>query len=198
MLQAPKQQTNRIIAPQGTHSARVIGLIQIGTVLNEWQGEEKWLEKIRLTWELPEELHVFKEGEDKKPLVISQEYTHSMGLKSNLRPIVEGIVGVALQDEEAYGFDLEQLLNLPCLITVVHGESKTGSKYAKVKSTAPVMRGMAVPEAFNPIKVLTYENWDKDQFEALPKFVQDEMKSSKQYQLKFQTSEGIDVNDMPF
>lgn len=196
MLQAPRQNVNKVIVPIGTHKARVISLVQIGTVETEYLGETKWLEKVRITWELPEEMREFKEGEDKKPLVISQEYTHSMGSKSNLRPIVENMFGIALQDEEAYNFDLESLINHPCLITIVHGESKTGAKYAKVKSTAPLMREMTVPEAFNPLKVLTYEKWNQNDFEALPSFIQEEMKGSKQYQNKFDNKpEDVEYNE---
>ena len=90
-LVAPRSQ-ERILAPEGTHKARLVGLVQLGTVPVEWAGETKWLEKVRLTFELPEELHKFKEDETEKPVVISQEYTLSMGEKSNLRPVVEGII----------------------------------------------------------------------------------------------------------
>lgn len=181
MLKAPKQPQNKVLAPAGTHLATCIGLIQVGTVKTEYMGEEKWIEKVRLTFELPTELHVFKEGEEPKPFVVSMEFSHSMGPKSNLRPIVEGIIGVDLKDEEAYSFDLEELLGKPCLITIAHQESKAGNKYILIKSTAPLMKGMEVPKQINPSRILTYEKWDAEYFNSLPDFIKDKMKESKQY-----------------
>ena len=58
---AKVQNTPRTLPPEGTHIARVIGLINIGTIKEEYMGELKEQQKIRLTFELPEELHVFKE-----------------------------------------------------------------------------------------------------------------------------------------
>lgn len=203
MLQAPKPQTTRVLPPKGTHLATCVGLIQIGTIESNFKdqnGEAQWSEKIRLTFELPEELHTFK-GEDKKPLVVSQEYTHSMGSKSNLRPIVEGILDVALQDEEAYAFDLEELLGRSCLITLAHQDSKKGTTYAVIKSTAPLMKSMVKPAQINPSKILTYEKWDKEYFDSLPDFIKDTMRGSKQYKITFGTTEKLeDLNpdDIPF
>lgn len=201
MLTAPKS-TEKVLAPAGTHKARCVGLIQIGTVPVEWQGEVKQLEKIRLTFELPEELHKFKEEEEEKPVVISQEYTLSMGEKSNLRPIIEGIIGTALLQNEAESFDVETILGMPCLLSIKHKVSeKTKNKFAVVDTTAPLMKGMTVPEAINPIKVLTYERWNQEEFDKLPSFIQDKMKTSKQYIEKFgtqPTTDDIGAGDIPF
>lgn len=193
-LPTPKQQMNRILPPEGTTIATCIGLIQIGTVETEYAGETKWIEKIRLTWELPNETHEFKEGEGKKPLVVSQEYSHSMGTKSNLRPIVEGMT-TTLSDEEAYAFDLEQLVGRSCLITLGHRESKVGTKYVVVKSTSPLMKGMEQPVQVNPSKILTYENFDQKEFEKLPQFLQDQMKESKQYQARLTPQQMQDIKN---
>lgn len=201
MLKAPTNNTPRILAPEGTHIATCIGLIQIGTVKTEYLGEEKWIEKVRITFELPEELHEFKEGEDKKPLVVSQEYSHSMGSKSNLRPIVEGILGIALHDEEAYNFDLEEIIGKSCLITLAHNESKKGTKYVVIKSTAPLMKNMTKPAQINPSKILTYEKWDKDYFSSLPDFIKEAIQGSKQYKIAFGTQEKVEeisTEDIPF
>ncbi len=201
-LIAPKQQNDRILAEAGTHLATCVGLIQIGTVETEYMGEKKWVDKIRLTFELPEELHEFKEGDGKKPLVVSQGYTHSMGSKSNLRPIVEGILGVALLDEEAYAFDIEQLLGKSCLLTLAHRESKAGSKYVFIQSASPLMKSMSKPVQINENKLLTYTNWKQEYFETLPNFIKDEMKGSKQYIAKFgitkDTFDDIKPEEIPF
>jgi len=42
-------------APQGNHVAWCISMVHIGTVEEEYLGEKKWQNKVRITWELPEE-----------------------------------------------------------------------------------------------------------------------------------------------
>ena len=109
MLKAPK--TQRILPPEGTHIARCVRIIHIGTIKEEYMGEMKDMNKIDLTFELVDETYLFKEGEDAKPFVVSKEYTLSMGEKANLRKLVEGIIGKSMVQGEADMFDIESLLN---------------------------------------------------------------------------------------
>ncbi len=200
---APKS-PQRVIAPAGTHKACCVGLVQIGTVPVEWAGETKLLEKLRLTFELPEELHEFKEGEGKKPVVISQEYTHSMGDKSNLRPVVEGIIGTTLNQAEAEGFDHETLVGMECLLNIKQKKSAKGNDFAYIETATPLMKKMVVPKAINLLKTLTYEKWNQEEFDKLPDFIKDKMKTSSQYIEKFGETkaspeeEEIKPEDIPF
>lgn len=195
MLQSKKPSINRILVPKGTHVARCIGLIHIGTIDEMYQGVSKKLEKINLTFELPEELHSFKEGEGKKPLVISQEYTLSMGKKSNLRPIVEGIIGTTLSDEEAYGFNHEELVGMPCLLSVKHKMSAKGTVYSLISGTAALMRGQTCKPAFNEYSILTYEKWNQAKFDSLPQFIKEKMEKSDEYmKMKGVHSDGISMS----
>lgn len=190
-----KPQINRVLPKSGTHIARVVGLIYLGTITEDYMGEPKSNQKIRLTFELPEELHAFKEGEDAKPLVHSEEYNLTMGRKSNLRPIIEGIIGVALKDEEAYSFDVEQLLNQPCLLSLK--PNKSGS-YMKIASAMPLMKGQKCKDAFNPIRKLTYDSWNQEMFDGLPQFIKDKMTTSIEYKKKFGITETTNPDDIPF
>ncbi len=195
-LIAPKPQSNKVLVPEGSHAGRCIGLIQIGSVADDFN-EGQYVDKIWLTFELTNETHVFKEGEEAKPFTISKEYTHSMGMKSNLRPIVEGVIGTHLSDEEAYAFDIEDLVGKSCLVIVQQGETKNGGRSSWIKGTSPLPKGMTVPPPFNPMKILTYETWDKDYFEKLPSFLKEKMKESRQYKTEF-VGESGDANDIPF
>lgn len=198
MLTAPKSQ-ERTLAPAGTHLARCISLIHVGTVKTEWAGEEKWLDKVRLGFELSSELHVFKEGEEARPFVVSKEYTLSLGDKSNLYPIVKGIVG-DIPEDVRNSFNVEDLVGKACLLTISHVDSKYGT-VASIDTTAPLMKGMTEVSQVNESKILTYEKWDKDYFNSLPDFIKDKMKGSKQYEAMFKSeghNEEIDANDIPF
>lgn len=197
-----KTNITRKLIPQGTHISRVVGFIHVGTVDEEYMGEKKKMNKIRLTWELPEELQVFKEEEGPQPTLLSQEYTLSMGSKSNLRPIVEGIIGTSLTDDEAYSFDVEKLVGMPCLLSIKHGTSKKGVTFSRIAGTAPLMKGQVCKAAVAEYRVLNYqEKWDQAYFDKLPAFIKDKMVSSVEYQSKMNpgksTIKAVDDMDYP-
>lgn len=181
MLTAPKSKVNKVLIGEGTHIARVVGLIHLGTAEDVYMGEKKMFNKIRLTWEFTEETHKFKEDEEAKPIVHSQEYTLSMGKKSNLRPIVEGMIGTTLSDEEAYNFNFESLVGIAGLVSIKHRETKTGAKYAKVASTSKLMKGQVAKPQVNQSKVLVFDKWDEQYFLSLPDFIKDKIKKSNEY-----------------
>jgi len=183
-MRAPFNKTPRTMTPEGTFMARVVRVIYMGTLLekNSFQGGIMMeVPKLQITWELPTETNVFKEGEEAKPFVISREYTHSMGPKSNLRPTVESIIGTKLSDDEAYAFDHDELLGIACQITVSHHETESGV-WEKVTGVSPLLKGVVCPPQVNPSKILSFEKWDNELFEKLPKFIKDKIISSKEYQ----------------
>ena len=199
-LTAPKSESKRVLVPQGTHIARCINLIHVGTVAGEYMGQAKIFNKMRLTFEFPEETHVFTEGEDAKPIVLSQEYTLSMAPKAKLRPLVEGMIGTSLNDDEATHFDHETLVGMPCLLSVIQRTSKKGTKYAVISSASPLMKGQVCKEAFNPYKILNYtDKFDEAYFNTLPDFIKSAMMTSKEYKaLKGIETDEIDPLDIPF
>lgn len=181
-MQAPKPQNKpRELVPAGSHMARVVGIIYLGTVKGSWQGKETESYKIRLTWELPNEMRKFKEDEPEKPMVISKEVGFSMGKKSTLRPIVEGIIGTSLTDEEAYGFDIEKLIGMPCIISVIQEEKGDFGKFSTMKTAAPLMKGTECPPQITETKILSYDSWNQEYFDSLPDFIKDKIKSTPEY-----------------
>ena len=193
----PPKAKPKILPPEGTHIARVVGFIFIGTVPNEFQGETKMMTKVRITWELPEEKHEFKEGDGEKPFTISEEYTLSLLDNSNLYPIIEGIEGY-IPDEVRDSYDIEKLVGKESLITIKHGKSKKGAMFAKVASTAPLMKGQKAPEAFNPLRVMNYDDkWDQEYFNGLPQFIREKMETSEEFKKKFGI-ETVNPDDVPF
>ena len=126
---SPKNTKPRIMPEPDTYIARVVKFILIGTVIEKnFKGIDEAMTKVRITFELPDCLHVFKEGEAAKPLVHEQDYTLSMFKKSNLRKLVQAVIGVDLTDEEADGFDTEKILNGTCLISLGWNEKHTYMK----------------------------------------------------------------------
>jgi len=69
----------------GSYPARCYSMIHIGTIKENFQGDEKTMNKVRITWELPTELKVFKEENGEQPHVVSKEFTLSLHEKATLR-----------------------------------------------------------------------------------------------------------------
>lgn len=180
-----KPKSNYQPAPVGTHIARCFQFVHIGTVEDEYMGEVREFNKIRLSFELPNKTRVFKEGDPAKPISVHAEYTLSMGPKANLRKVVEGMIGTSLKDEEAYNFDVETLVGKPCLITIRHKTSKSGNVRDEIANVSPLMEGQVAPEQVNPSRVLSYSDWNQSVFDSLPAFLKEKITTSAQYKKKF-------------
>lgn len=221
MTTAPRPQSTYTPAPAGTHMARCYQVIQLGTHDEEYMGKPIKSNKLTLRFELPMETKVFKEDEEAKPISVSRDFTFSMGPKANLRKLVEGIIGTTLTDEEAYGFDVEKLAGMACLITIKHKTSlKTGKVRDEISGASPLMKGQVCPSQVNKTKILTFGSWSNEVFDSLPQFIKDKITSSDEYKSKTGTltdeekanivalrtgeataqaiSKELDVSDIPF
>jgi hypothetical protein len=173
------------LCPKGTFIARVFKIINIGTIETEWQGVKKDTRKIRIYFELPTEEKKYTDKEGKEIVdvhSISAEYTLSMGDRANLRKIVEGVIGTSLTDEEAFGFDIESLIGMTCLVTINHQKSKEGNReYAVIANTAGLVKGMTVPEPVKKTEILDVHTMTEEQLSELHEKIQEKIKSSKEW-----------------
>lgn len=165
----------------GTYPARCYSMVYIGAVPTSFQGTESIKERIRVTWELPTEMHVFKEGEPAMPRVISKEYTLSLHENATLRHQLKAWRGKDFTNEEAAKFNIAKLVGKTCTLTIGHKTGKDGNTYVEITGIGPYMKGMPEYRQFNPSFILTYQNWDWDAFNSLPKFIREKMETSKEY-----------------
>ncbi len=180
--------------PAGTYVARCYSMIHIGTVEENIMGESKWLNKVRITWELPTETKVFKEESGEQPFVISKEFTLSMNEKANLRKFLEGWRGKGFSEDEAKAFDITALLGKPCMISVIHKTSKKGNLFAEISSCSALPKGLICPDQVNANLEINYtDHWSAQEFSKLPQFIKDKMVSSKE----FKSMMNPEVIDMP-
>jgi hypothetical protein len=169
--------------PAGTYVARCYSMIHMGTVKESYMGEEKFVNKVRLTFELPTELKVFKEENGEQPQVISKEFTLSLGEKSNLRAFLNSWRGKALTEEECKSFDIAVLAGKACTLSIIHKTSKvSGKTYAEIASIGGVMKNMEVPALINPQIVFSVNNFDQVAFDSFPDFIKEKIASSQEYQ----------------
>jgi hypothetical protein len=178
-----KQTTNKMKsepAPKGNHLAILYSIVDIGQQEVTYKGEVKMQPKIIFTFELCNKKKTFDGVE--KPVVISDMFTNSMSSKAKLRPIVEGLIGTKLRDDEAYNFDFQsykELLGKPCMVTIVHNESK-GNTYANIGSVTPIEEGRTVPKQFNANIIYELGTSTEADFNELPEWVQRKIANSKQ------------------
>lgn len=187
-------------APAGTHAARCIRLIDIGTHHGEFQGKPTVRNQLIAQFELPDET-VEVEGQQ-KPFIVSKFYTNSLHEKSNMRKDLEGWRGRPFTVEELLRFDVQTILGQPCILSIVH----TDEGKAKIASIAKPMKGMSIPPAVNKVDSFWIEEWDDNKFAALPEGFKKLIVASDEYKENLAppgpshnaTAQGVDDDDIPF
>jgi hypothetical protein len=147
------------LTPAGTFMARCYRFIDLGSHAQEYQGESKGLKRlVMIGFEIAGEAM-----EDGRPFSVHKRYTWSTHEKSNMRKDLESWRGAKFNDADfgPGGFDVKNLLGVPCTLTVVHSEND-GKQYANIAGIGKAMKGLEVPELVNP-KV--YISLEKDLFD---------------------------------
>ena len=195
-INATNEGTNYEPIPAGNYVARCYQMIQIGTVNENIMGEIKTMNKVRISWELPTELKVFKEEKGEQPCSISKEFTLSLHEKANLRKFLAGWRGKDFTEEQAKSFDITVLVGKECMLNIIHRTSKQGKTFAEISSISTLPKGLKCPPQINPSFILSYDNFDEEKFNSLPDFIKDKMKTSIEYKsMKNPETHDFDVID---
>ncbi len=170
LLAKEKSSDFKLLEP-GTHLAICNAVIGVGVQETMFGSKEK----VYIRWEVPaERVQYEKDGEQVNlPMTIWGNYTNSISKKANLNQLLNGWRGKAFTPEERKGFELFDLVGVPCLLTVVHNESGD-NVYANVQSVARVMKGQEIPTQEMPS--IVYSNEDTEQWEDVPEWLQDKVK----------------------
>lgn len=190
--------------PTGNYPARCYSMIHIGTIEETILGQTKILNKVRITWELPTELKVFKEENGEQPMVISKEFTLSLHEKSTLRNFLKNWRGKDFTEEEAKAFDVTKLIGVPCMLNITHKKSKDGQRvYAEIGSISAMPKGFVCPNQINDSFIFTYDDFDNETFMNLPEFLRLKMVTSVEFKKiqGIEHEENSDTNnddDLPF
>ncbi len=181
-------------APAGTHVARCIKLIDLGTQTGEYQGKPTVRNQVLVMWELPNELMDTDDG--KKPFVASKFYTNSLHEKASLRADLEAWRGKQFNEEELESFDLMSVLTKPCMLSIV-GKDGGGTKIASV---AALPKGTECPAQFNLEESFWLDEFSQAVFDSISKGIQDIIKKSPEYQAAVSGNAGLETmdDDIPF
>jgi hypothetical protein len=196
----------------GTYVARCYSMIEIGTIKSEYLGKEKIQKKVNITWELPTETAIFHEDKGPEPFVVSKTYTLSMYDKATLRKDLESWRGKKYEDDEAEKVDITKLLGQPCLISVIHqvGKKDPSKNYVFVSGISKLMKNQECPPLVNPIRVLSYDNFNLDVFNSLSDYMKDQIRSSEEFKKmqepnqlhdeysEHNEAENDELSDLPF
>lgn len=174
------------IPPQGPQVALCYSIIDLGTHMKSFQGQEpKPTALLHISWEFPNlPKVVFNEGEQPKPYGIFQEYSTSMGDKAKLPKLLAAWRGVPCKDLAS---ELPVFLGQPCLINVEYKQDKQRPDitYANVSMNGlGVMRlpaGTPVGPMSNPKIFFNLDHYSHAQFALLPKWIQKKIMSSLEW-----------------
>lgn len=164
-------------APVGTHAARCIRLIDLGTQEGEYQGKPTLRNQVLMMFELPNEM---MDTDPPKPFIVSKFYTNSLGEKANLRKDLVTWRGRDFTAEELHQFDLQAVLGAPCLLSVVpKGNGKDGVKIAGVMK---LPKGQEIPPATNEPSAFWLDEFNQEAFDGLSDGIKKIIQKSPEYQ----------------
>lgn len=173
--------TNFELTPAGTFTARCYRFIDLGSHEQKYQGESKGLKRlVMIGFELVDEFM-----SDGRPFSIHKRYTWSTHEKSAMRKDLESWRGAKFNENDfgEGGFNVRNLLGVPCTLTIVHQENGD-SNYANIASIGKVMKGIQLPDQINPSVFFGLERSDFNQpvFDGLSEKLKDFIRTTPEWQ----------------
>jgi hypothetical protein len=181
-------------APVGSHIARCIKLIDIGTQTSEYQGKPTHRRQVIIGWELPN-TEMSSGDFAGQPFVVSRFYTASLSEKANLRADLVNWRGRDFTPEELAGFEAKNILGKPCMISITMNDKQK----SKVTAVMALPNGIDVPPQINKLVYFSLDEFDQEVFDGLSKGIKEIIEKSPEYQhLKApkQQEEGNPFDDM--
>lgn len=177
--------------PAGTFTARCYMIVDLGTQEEKDfnTGAPVLKEKIYIGWELLDDEAKMEDG---KPFVVGQEYTASIGSKSNLGKLIGSWRGKPLSNEEiSDGFNVGVLLGQYCQLTTTHSKPNAeGRIWVNVGSVAPLHKQIPRPDPINENKLFGFDSEDSNAvFEKLPKWIKTKIEKSKEWNQGYKAPE---------
>lgn len=163
--------------PIGTHPARCVTIIDIGTQKSEYQGQANIRRQCIIGWELPNEL--MTEGDYAgKPFKVSKFYTASLSEKANLRKDLANWRGRDFTEQELAGFDSKNILGKCCMLSLTANDKNK----IRVTGVMALPKGMKVPDQVNPTLFFSLDEYDPAVFEKLSDGYKKLIMASPEYQ----------------
>jgi hypothetical protein len=205
------QKMERKLPEAGATVGVLYSLVDLGHQKTNWDNQEKWTPKVRLTFELPDQTDEFEVEENgkrttvQKPMVVSIEQTRSLGEKASLRKLLEQWRGQTFTSKELQAFSLKNLLGKPAMLTLIHKTSQQGRQYCAIAGASKLPKGMKAPATTtNDQLYYEIEQGEAGQFNDMPDWLQEKIRASKEFATSAGKSTTIkseldaDGNQVPF
>ena len=182
------QKSERKLPEAGATVGVLYSLVDLGHQKTNWDNQEKWTPKVRLTFELPDQTDEFEVEENgkrttiQKPMVVSIEQTRSLGEKASLRKLLEQWRGQTFTSKELQAFSLKNLLGKPAMLTLIHKTSQQGRQYCAIAGASKLPKGMKAPATTtNDQLYYEIEQGEAGQFNDMPEWLQEKIRASKEF-----------------
>lgn len=178
--------------PLGTHMARCIKVIDIGTQRGEYNQKVTIKRQCIVGWELPQEL--MQEGDNAgKPFVVSKFYTASLNEKATLRKDLENWRNKPFTTEELMGFESKNIIGKACMVTLTQNQNGK----VKVSSVTSLPKGMTVPAQVNHSLYfsLSPDEYDQRVFDGLSDGIKKMVMASPEYKTLQEPHEDSGVHE---
>lgn len=151
----------------GMHTAICYACVGLGTQRREFQGQSKSPEKhVKLAFELCEPDDVNNDGS--RMTIWTKDLLLNLSDKANLRKILESWRNRPFTKEELDGFDVANVVGVPCMLNISVGE-----KYANIVTINPLPKSAAKPEPGRKKIIYEIEHGPNETFEMLPKWIKE-------------------------
>ncbi|MFH1486594.1 MAG: hypothetical protein ABIH46_11030 [Chloroflexota bacterium] len=131
-------------APEGVHVGVCVDVVDKGPQDTPWGKKQK----VELRFQIEEKM------ESGEHFLALRWFTNSLNERAALREFLETWRGKRYTDEEAKaGVDLEGLINVPALLTIVHTERDNGGVFATIKAATKLPKGTVGIKSLNYIRV---------------------------------------------
>jgi hypothetical protein len=187
-LSETSKNAERKLPEAGATVGILYSLVDLGHQKTNWDGQEKWTPKVRLSFELPDQTDEFEVEENgkrtkiSKPMIVSIEQTRSLGEKASLRKLLEQWRGQTFTASELKAFSLKNLLGKPAMLTLIHKTSQQGRQYCAIAGASKLPKGLKAPDTTANDQIY-YEIEQKDggQFNDMPEWLQEKIRGSKEF-----------------
>lgn len=178
------------VVEEGLYTAICTGVIDLGIQVNELFNKSN--RQVRILFELVGETYEV-DGEEHTRQV-SRDFTQSLSEKANLRSFLEAWRGKRFTPDELNGFDLNQILNWPGQLQVIHKEGTHGI-YAVANAMLPLAKGVKSPKAMNPQICFDMDVPETyTEFELFPEFLRKKISEAKNFGSTGLVYESEDIN----
>jgi hypothetical protein len=166
--------------PAGSHIGRAIHVIALGTQPAQAQFLPTF--KVLIGWEIPDEVIIKSDTKEEMPMIISKEYSLSLGKKANLRRDLEGWRGREFTGDELKGFQVENVLDKPCLLNVIHKTSAGGNVYAVISGISPLPKGVTCkPRVHELVQFEVEQGKSCEAWGKIPQFIQKKIEQCEEW-----------------